>query len=301
MKLKKFLGNFLKYFVVFKPPSFPLPTRFYIYNTLPLFHISHYRRVLVLEMALHGDQSTEAGTAMSNLATILEELGDFEHAEELFSKVLEIKTEKGQPNEVASAHCLLAGALKNNGKMLLAESHYREAIELLKKTYGEKHESIGILNQTLSIFPKLNKLKAVEFKVNTFNEEKEEEEYVMKRANPSWSSIITSTLELEVAVVEPMTAHVDLLNPSELKGKAALVIRGESSFSEKVSRCQEAGALLVIVMSSDEKHPNAVFQMGAPEGYQSELPAFMVSYNNGEILKKLHLNGKSSVKLVPPS
>jgi tetratricopeptide (TPR) repeat protein len=251
-----------------------------------------YRRALVIIMAAFGNESDQAGSVMSNLAVVLEELGRFKDAEELFRKCLDIKKMAGSTNDVASAHCLLGGALKNNGNLIESESHYREAVGILRASYGDQHESIEILNRTLALFPKLNELKAVELQV---------EGQVMNKADPSWSSVLTEPLQLEVVCAEPLTAHVDLTNAEELNGKAALVIRGESSFSEKVTRCAEAGAKVVIIMSSDEKHPDAVFQMGAPEGFSSPVPAFMVSNTNGQVIRKLHSNGNQSIQLVPPS
>jgi tetratricopeptide (TPR) repeat protein len=248
------------------------------------------RRALVIEMSIFGNESTEAATMMSSLASILEEVGRFSDAQELFRKCLTIKQLSGKKNEVASAHCLLAGNLRNMGQLDESETNYLQAVAILSENFGDSHESVDILNKTIALFPKLRSLKDVKLKVDG---------ELMNKADSSWSAITSDTLSLELICAEPRTAHSELLNAADMDGKVAFVLRGECSFSEKVTRCVEAGAKAVIVMSNDEKHPDAVFQMGAPETYQSSVPVFMVSYNNGQKLSSLHLNGKTSIEIGP--
>lgn len=100
-----------------------------------------------------------------------------------------------------------------------------------------------------------------------------------------------SDLSGRVAVAEPVTAHEELRNASELAGCIALVQRGQCDFVVKALRAQRAGAVAVLVANSpsnsSESDNDSAFVMdaGSPGRHSSEelaeirIPAMMVPYN----------------------
>lgn len=66
-----------------------------------------------------------------------------------------------------------------------------------------------------------------------------------------------------------------------VKGKVALIDRGEVNFSTKVERAQEAGAIGVVVVNNQ---PGEAFAMGGDT--KSDIPAIMVSLSYGTKLKE---------------
>lgn len=71
-----------------------------------------------------------------------------------------------------------------------------------------------------------------------------------------------------------------------LKGSIALIDRGAVTFSEKIRRAEEAGAIGVVVVNNQE---GAAFVMGGDGKYQ--IPAIMISMPFGEKMKSEMKNG----------
>ncbi len=74
----------------------------------------------------------------------------------------------------------------------------------------------------------------------------------------------------------------DLINEDELKGKVAVVRRGECNFTAKIRKCQNAGALAVIVVNNEPGD----FDMGE-EGISSlffTIPSVAINQKDGEAL-----------------
>jgi len=67
-------------------------------------------------------------------------------------------------------------------------------------------------------------------------------------------------------------------------GRIALIDRGNCLFRDKVLRAQEAGAVGVIVANNDQDLPDSVLRMGGDLPVL-EIPAVLVSYNDGQLLK----------------
>jgi minor extracellular serine protease Vpr len=67
-----------------------------------------------------------------------------------------------------------------------------------------------------------------------------------------------------------------------LTGKVALINRGVCTFSEKVSAAKAKGAVGVIVINNVAGDPTA---MGATEGFDDDIPAVMISKNDGAALR----------------
>ena len=55
-------------------------------------------------------------------------------------------------------------------------------------------------------------------------------------------------LEGEVALAEPYDACSSLVNPDAVKGKVAVVYRGQCMFVQKAKRVEEAGAIAIVIV-----------------------------------------------------
>lgn len=73
----------------------------------------------------------------------------------------------------------------------------------------------------------------------------------------------------------------DIINGAEIDGKIAVVYRGLCEFGAKALRCQDAGAIAVIIINRD----NEVIQMGGGvDGPDVTIPVVMLSSFSGEII-----------------
>ena len=75
-----------------------------------------------------------------------------------------------------------------------------------------------------------------------------------------------------------------------------LVDRGNVAFSVKIRNCQSAGALGVVVVSTEGLSKD--WRMGLPEndtddGSDIRIPAVMISFEDGELIKQHLLNHES--------
>jgi minor extracellular serine protease Vpr len=70
-----------------------------------------------------------------------------------------------------------------------------------------------------------------------------------------------------------------------ITGKVALINRGTCTFSEKVAAAKAKGAIGVIVINNVAGDPTA---MGLTEGFDDDIPAVMISKNDGAALRASH-------------
>ena len=102
----------------------------------------------------------------------------------------------------------------------------------------------------------------------------------------------TGTIVGNVVVAEPLLGCFDgefateLNNSAEIAGNIALISRGACAFTQKVERAQLAGAVAVIVYSTDD----TPIVMGGDASY--EIPGFMISKSNGESLNAAITGGE---------
>ena len=97
----------------------------------------------------------------------------------------------------------------------------------------------------------------------------------------------------QVVYADPPDACKDLKNAEAIKGNIALVDRGGCNFLDKVQRAEMAGARAVIVVNNVTGAPGA---MQAPAGETVDIPAVMISLEDGKTLKK-HLTDGVHVKI----
>jgi Zn-dependent metalloprotease len=67
-------------------------------------------------------------------------------------------------------------------------------------------------------------------------------------------------------------------------GHIALIDRGSCFFRDKVINAIEAGAVAAIIANNDQQNPDDIIPMGG-DGPRLEIPALMISYNDGVALK----------------
>ena len=100
---------------------------------------------------------------------------------------------------------------------------------------------------------------------------------------PIFPNGITEDLVLAIdddATIDANDICSDLINPDALNGAIAVVRRGECNFVDKVIRCQEAGAIAVLVVNNQAGSP-------IPMGGGNEdimIPAVMIGIDDGEAL-----------------
>jgi hypothetical protein len=87
--------------------------------------------------------------------------------------------------------------------------------------------------------------------------------------------------EASAFCANPLIANAQLANGDTIRGNIAVVQRGVCSFVEKALRCQEAGALAVIVVNTDDD----LFVIGGAPGEQAvEVPIVVVGNASGRSL-----------------
>ncbi|WP_299245907.1 T9SS-dependent M36 family metallopeptidase [uncultured Aquimarina sp.] len=113
---------------------------------------------------------------------------------------------------------------------------------------------------------------------------------------PAAPNGITADLVLAIdddSSVDPNDICSELINGSDLNGKIAVVRRGACNFTDKVERCQLAGALAVLVVNN---------QPGSAQGMSGtssliQIPAVGISQADGEALITEMSNGTLNVTL----
>jgi PA domain/Secretion system C-terminal sorting domain len=81
-----------------------------------------------------------------------------------------------------------------------------------------------------------------------------------------------------------------LTNGVDLAGKIALIDRGSCNFSSKVDKAQAAGAIAAIVFNTTAGG-NAPIVMGTTAGFTITIPAAMLSYDDGQLMRAALMNG----------
>ncbi|SEL24766.1 Por secretion system C-terminal sorting domain-containing protein [Aquimarina amphilecti] len=100
---------------------------------------------------------------------------------------------------------------------------------------------------------------------------------------PEFPSGLTANLALAIDDDSSVNANdicSNIINASSLNGRIAVVRRGGCNFDDKVSRCQAAGAVAVLVVNNVAGDPIA---MGGDDG-SITIPAVMIGRDNGEAL-----------------
>jgi hypothetical protein len=59
----------------------------------------------------------------------------------------------------------------------------------------------------------------------------------------------------ELALVDPISCHPAITNLEDIRGKVAVVERGLCTFAQKYARVQQAGAIAVLVVNTNEVWP----------------------------------------------
>lgn len=97
----------------------------------------------------------------------------------------------------------------------------------------------------------------------------------------------------------PLDATTDIQNCSEIRGKAVIVQRGESTFREKVDKCiNKAGANVVIIFNNDpttknllpfigDEKQDEINSMSPLKYYYKDIPVLFVSFDDGKKLLDL--------------
>jgi hypothetical protein len=78
------------------------------------------------------------------------------------------------------------------------------------------------------------------------------------QADPAWGNMVVRG---KVVRVDPWQAQRDIENADQVKGAIALVGRGGCQFTEKARRCQEAGAVAVVIVNHSDVLFNVLGQM----------------------------------------
>lgn len=101
--------------------------------------------------------------------------------------------------------------------------------------------------------------------------------------------------EQEYVIAAPYNACDELKNGDQVKGKFAIVQRGDCLFANKAHNAEKAGANGVLVVNTDVSL-SRMFGGDSKSNFVT-IPVVMVSKDAGEILKKNEANG--SIKLQP--
>jgi subtilisin family serine protease len=99
----------------------------------------------------------------------------------------------------------------------------------------------------------------------------------------------------EVIAVGTAVNDFDPALKEQIKGKIALLDRGTVTFSEKIRKAQEAGAIAAIVANNADGDP---FTMGGDGHY--DIPAIMISKHAGDMIKEKLKTGVVQADLKPP-
>jgi extracellular elastinolytic metalloproteinase len=98
-------------------------------------------------------------------------------------------------------------------------------------------------------------------------------------ALPSVSTPIQAKIVLLENIEPGNFGCIEVINVNELQGNIALIVRGTCSFTEKVLKAQQAGAIAVIVMNNVAD--DAMVRMSG-EGYGITIPALFVTKETGD-------------------
>ena len=89
--------------------------------------------------------------------------------------------------------------------------------------------------------------------------------------------ILGTLIEVKDNSTAPTLACNTLLNPSSIKGKIALIERGDCNFSDKIRNAQDAGAIAVVIYTDNR----AVGTMGGTNVNDINIPSIMIDRSLG--------------------
>jgi len=120
---------------------------------------------------------------------------------------------------------------------------------------------------------------------------------IVEAIESSMTKPISSITELSGALVYAGLADKDFDQElsDKLKGKVAFIDRGRVTFSEKIRRASEAGAIGVVIANNQPGNP---FSMGGDGKY--EIPAIMISQALGNLIKEEQKTADVVVHFVTP-
>ncbi|MEI6356182.1 MAG: S8 family serine peptidase, partial [Verrucomicrobiota bacterium] len=95
----------------------------------------------------------------------------------------------------------------------------------------------------------------------------------------------------QVVATSPADACEPLSNTAALKGKIALIDRGDCLFADKIAKAQAAGAIGVIMVNNQDGPP---IPMGGNTGDPATIPGVMVSQADGSLLHAHQSDGGSA-------
>ena len=101
--------------------------------------------------------------------------------------------------------------------------------------------------------------------------------------------VSSRSAEINVVDAVPFKADGALKNASELKGNIALISSGGTTFTKKVKRASEAGAIGVMVVNTarNGKDGNELVEMtAADDGYKSDIPVIMIKASDAVRLRE---------------
>jgi hypothetical protein len=90
------------------------------------------------------------------------------------------------------------------------------------------------------------------------------------------------TFEAGLAIADPILACSALNNADDVRDRIVLVKRGTCYFEEKVRNAENAGALMVIVINSEES--GVVNMASSQRGISVSIPAVSISKSDGQLL-----------------
>ena len=126
---------------------------------------------------------------------------------------------------------------------------------------------------------------------------------VYESSHPDWGAAITTTpLSGEVAVVDDGTATPsfsceELVNPTEVHGKIALIDRGGCEFGLKVINAENAGAIGAIICNFED---NLIGMAPGAVGDNATIPVVMMTAPDCALIRGFAGNGLNLSFVVPP-
>ena len=96
-----------------------------------------------------------------------------------------------------------------------------------------------------------------------------------------WSTAARVNAKLDASF---RTGSAGLLNTKKMRNKAVLLECDDESFLVKARHAEEAGAVCVIFVNTDQTNPDAVAAPGDDSGRTVGIPVLMISLNDGRHL-----------------
>ena len=101
----------------------------------------------------------------------------------------------------------------------------------------------------------------------------------------SWTELTNDNTPLDIVVVKPPHADTKITNEDEVRGKVALVYRGKCSFVNKAHHVQNAGAIAMICVNSDNTNLTITNNGNPTLADTITIPVTCISCNIGDNIK----------------